>query len=169
MKAKMKFAKLLSACVVGTLVLRADGAGMESKLWYDKPATNWETEALPIGNGRLGAMIFGGASGLFPNLFDAHPPFQIDGNFGYTAGVCEMLLQSHAGEIHLLPALPKAWPTGEVTGLSARGNLEVDIRWQNGKLVQATLHPKQDGSFKVRCGDKVEELKLKAGRAVIFR
>ncbi len=107
--------------------------------------------------------------GLYANLFDAHPPFQIDGNFGYTAGVCEMLLQSHAGEIHLLPALPKAWPTGEVTGLRARGNLDVDIQWEDGKLVKATLHPKQDGSFKVRCGDKVEELKLKAGRAVIFK
>ncbi len=107
--------------------------------------------------------------GLFPNLFDAHPPFQIDGNFGYTAGVCEMLLQSHAGEIHLLPALPKAWPTGAVTGLRARGNLDVDIQWQDGKLVQATLHPKQDGVFKVRCGEKVVELKLKAGRAVNFK
>ncbi len=63
----------------------------------------------------------------------------------------------------------KAWPTGAVTGLRARGNLDVDIQWQDGKLVQATLHPKQDGSFKVRCGDKVEELKLKAGRAVNFK
>jgi alpha-L-fucosidase 2 len=107
--------------------------------------------------------------GFYANLFDACPPFQIDGNFGYTAGVCEMLLQSHAGEIHLLPALPKAWPTGKVSGLRARGNLEVDIQWQDGKLAKATLHPQQDGLFKVRCGGKVLELKLKAGRTVVFK
>ncbi len=114
-------------------------------------------------------MNYKNGGGLYANLFDAHPPFQIDGNFGYTAGVCEMLLQSHAGEIHLLPALPKAWTTGRVTGLRARGNLEVDIQWQDGKLVQATLHPRQDGSFQVRYGDKVVELKLRAGRAVVFK
>ena len=114
-------------------------------------------------------MNYKDCGGLYANLFDAHPPFQIDGNFGYTAGVCEMLLQSHAGEIHLLPALPKAWPTGKVTGLRARGNIEVDIQWQDGKLVKATLHPKQDGLFKVRCGDKVVELKLKAGKTAVFK
>ena len=114
-------------------------------------------------------MNYKDGGGLYANLLDTHPPFQIDGNFGYTAGVCEMLLQSHAGEIHLLPALPKSWPTGEVTGLRARGNLVVDIQWRNGKLVKATLHPKQDGLFKVRCGEKVEELKLKAGRATVFK
>ena len=101
--------------------------------------------------------------GTYPNLMDAHPPFQIDGNFGGTAGIAEMLLQSHEGVIHLLPALPSEWKSGKITGLRARGAVTVDIEWKDGKLVSAVISPDYDGEYTIRFGDKMQTIAAKKG------
>ncbi len=106
--------------------------------------------------------------GLYPNLFDAHTPFQIDGNFGYTAGVVEMLLQSHLGEIHLLPALPDAWQQGSVKGLIARGNVRVAITWKNGLLKNAVFKAVGNTTAKIRYGQQVKEISLVAGKEYVL-
>lgn len=107
------------------------------------------------------------AKSTLPNLFDTHPPFQIDGNFGAVAGICEMLVQSHNGEIELLPALPKSWASGSVTGLRARGGYEVDVSWKDGKLELAVVRNVSGvEKFKVRLGDKVVRVKVRPGKSV---
>jgi len=106
-----------------------------------------------------------GPERTYPNMFDAHPPFQIDGNFGGTAAIAEMLVQSRGEEILLLPALPSAWPQGSVQGLRVRGACALDLAWRSGKPVRVVLISDSDAERVVRFGERRLTVSLKAGRA----
>jgi len=144
-----------------TLLLRGDEAtgwsmGWKINMWARLLDGNHAYSIIqnlfkPVGFGEI--KYSGG--GLYKNLFDAHPPFQIDGNFGYTAGVAEMLIQSHNGYIHLLPALPDSWPSGEVKGLVARGGFVIDMRWADGKLQNLSIYSRLGGICRIKVPEEM--------------
>ncbi|WP_350278030.1 glycoside hydrolase N-terminal domain-containing protein [Kribbella sp. HUAS MG21] len=160
----------LAAAAARTLELRGDKSTGWSLAWRislwarlrDGAAAHRLVRELLTPAGDSGTDYVGDGSGLYPNLFCAHPPFQIDGNFGATAGIAEMLLQSHTGELEIFPALPSAWPEGAITGLRARGGIGVDLSWSAAGAT-AVLTADRDTTVSLRHRDRREEVSLAAG------
>jgi alpha-L-fucosidase 2 len=159
----------LAAAARKSLEMRGDGGTGWSKAWK---VNFWAR----LDDGDHAYLMLAGLIGrsTLPNMFDTCPPFQIDGNFGGAAGIAEMLLQSHAGEIALLPALPSAWPSGSVKGLRARGGVEVEIAWKDGRATTVTLKATADGTHKLRAPkgqqiDGPDTVTLKAGQTMEVR
>lgn len=163
--------KVVSALVIGVVAVSKLCA--QPILWSDRPANHWMSEGFPMGSGELGAVPLGktgidynAGGGSYINLLCAHPPFQIDGNFGAVSAIAEMLLQSHTGEIELLPALPSAWPEGSVKGLRARGGFEIDLDWKAGQLVSATLRNPEGEKGTLRSNEKPASIQISKGESV---
>lgn len=161
----------LFAAARRSLELRGDGGTGWSKAWKINLWARFQDgdHAYKM----LSSLI---STGTYPNMFDAHPPFQIDGNFGGTSGICEMLMQSYShykneelvGEICILPALPKAWSDGSVRGLRARGGFEVDIKWKDGSLKLAEIKSLLGNRLKLRYGETIVDTKTKKGKTYRF-
>ncbi|MFK4085903.1 glycosyl hydrolase family 95 catalytic domain-containing protein [Kribbella sp. NPDC020789] len=162
----------LAAAATRTMDLRGDQATGWSLAWKinlrarlrDGAAAHRLVRALLTLAGDTETDYVGSGAGVYPNLLCAHPPFQIDGNFGATAGIAEMLLQSHTGELELFPALPAAWPTGTITGLRARGGITVDLTW-SPEAREVVLTADHDQDRIIRYGDARTPVTLVAGAA----
>ncbi|MEJ0030214.1 MAG: glycoside hydrolase family 95 protein [Bacteroidota bacterium] len=145
-----------------SLVFRGD----QSTGWSMGWKVNWwarlldGNRAYKLIKDQLTPVAESGSGGTYPNLFDAHPPFQIDGNFGCTSGIAEMLIQSHDGALHLLPALPDEWRSGKVKGLRARGGFSIDMSWDEGKIKLMVIHSQIGGVLRIRSYDELNDSRL---------